>query len=220
VSAVRDYRDFPQAGKALNKHCESRVTHIDYGDVEHYRPKGGYVQAPGHLLQSPGYYWLAYDWSNLLLSCCLCNQRHKANLFPLLDATARAICHRDDVAGERPVFINPATENPTEFIGFNQEYPFGIDALGRGESTIKALGLDREELAEMRRKRLEEARRTIRTVRVLRHLRERDGQLCAELAQLLREHELAILSYGDPSTEYLAMLRALLATEGLLGTAP
>ena len=41
--------------------CESRITHIAYGDVEHFRPKAGVRQEPGDKLQRPGYYWLAYE---------------------------------------------------------------------------------------------------------------------------------------------------------------
>ena len=33
--------------------CESNITHIDYGDVEHFRPKGGYVQNNKETLNKP-----------------------------------------------------------------------------------------------------------------------------------------------------------------------
>jgi hypothetical protein len=55
------------------------------GDVEHFRPKGAYQQAQGESLKYPAYYWLAYKWENLYLSCSSCNSRHKKNLFPLQD---------------------------------------------------------------------------------------------------------------------------------------
>jgi len=67
--------------------CEARVAHVSHGDVEHFRPKGGFQQDEGDELIKPGYYWLAYDWSNLFLSCQICNQIHKKNLFPLADPT-------------------------------------------------------------------------------------------------------------------------------------
>src|SRR5262249_41491941 len=51
--------------------CESKMCHTGFGDVEHYRPKAGYKQREGDALGRPGYYWLAYEWSNLLLSCQL-----------------------------------------------------------------------------------------------------------------------------------------------------
>jgi hypothetical protein len=52
-----------------------------------FRPKGGWVQNDGDALTQPGYYWLAYEWSNLLISCQLCNQEFKKNRFPLLNPT-------------------------------------------------------------------------------------------------------------------------------------
>lgn len=45
--------------------CEARIGHIDDGDVEHFRPKKGFIQIEGDKLTRPGYYWLAYDWDNL-----------------------------------------------------------------------------------------------------------------------------------------------------------
>src|SRR5436305_12373624 len=52
--------------------CESKISHIAYGDVEHFRPKAGYRQHPADPLSRPGYYWLAYEWSNLYLACQMC----------------------------------------------------------------------------------------------------------------------------------------------------
>jgi hypothetical protein len=40
--------------------CESQVRHIAHGDVEHYRPKGGFRQNDPDPLEQPGYFWLAY----------------------------------------------------------------------------------------------------------------------------------------------------------------
>jgi hypothetical protein len=37
-----------QLGKCV--FCESKVAHIAYGDVEHFRPKAAYTQTPGLLL--------------------------------------------------------------------------------------------------------------------------------------------------------------------------
>jgi hypothetical protein len=57
--------------------CEAKPLHVSDGDVEHFRPKGGVRQADTDPLQQPGYYWLAYDWANLMFSCERCNRRHK-----------------------------------------------------------------------------------------------------------------------------------------------
>lgn len=130
--------------------CESKVTHISYGDVEHFRPKAGVRQKSGASLERPGYYWLAYDWSNLFFSCQLCNQRYKENLFPLIKQGDRAKSHNDDIDIENPIFINPA-EDAEKFISFRAEVIFAIDENPRGKETIKALGLDRDELNDMRK---------------------------------------------------------------------
>jgi hypothetical protein len=73
---------------------------------------------------------------------------------------------------------------------------------------VKVLGLDREELDEMRRRQLETARRTRRVVEVLQQKRKRDGKLQSDLAKLLAEHEAVLQDYRQPSTEYSVMLRA------------
>jgi uncharacterized protein (TIGR02646 family) len=130
--------------------CESKITHIAYGDVEHFRPKAAYRQDDSDALQRPGYYWLAYEWSNLFLSCQLCNQQFKKNLFPLADPSARAISHKDDLDSEQPLFIDPSMDDPERFISFRREVPFAVNDDPRGKATIKGLGLDRLKLNEKR----------------------------------------------------------------------
>ncbi|HEX8220057.1 MAG TPA: hypothetical protein VF914_12720 [Chloroflexia bacterium] len=132
--------------------CESK-TGLD-GDVEHYRPKAGYRQSKDEPLLRPGYYWLAYDWNNLLLACPACNQRFKKNYFPLANPNARAKSHKDDVSTEEPLFINPAERDPEQYIGFRYEISYPIDDNPLGTATIEALGLNREVLNEKRRDRL------------------------------------------------------------------
>lgn len=140
-----------QAGKCC--FCEAKITHISHGDVEHFRPKAGWVQDK-EKLNRPGYYWLAYDWQNLLLCCEICNRRHKRNLFPLLNADSRAGSHHQDIKNENPVFIHPVLDDPGLFIAFKEEIPVAINGNERGRKTIEQLGLDREELNEHRREKL------------------------------------------------------------------
>ena len=130
--------------------CESKIGHVAYGDVEHFRPKAGFQQSPSDPLTKPGYYWLAYEWSNLLLSCQICNQRYKRNLFPLQAPDDRARSHRDDVDRERPLLIDPSTTDPEPHIAFRCEVAYAVDDSALGKTTIEALGLNREELSERR----------------------------------------------------------------------
>lgn len=49
-------------------YCESAIENGSM-DIEHYRPKGGIIDDDTH----PGYWWLAFEWTNLLPSCRPCN---------------------------------------------------------------------------------------------------------------------------------------------------
>jgi hypothetical protein len=132
--------------------CEAKITGISHGDVEHYRPKGGFVQADGDTLTQPGYYWLAYDWSNLSFCCQICNQVYKKNYFPLANPAGRALSHHHPLAAEDALIINPAgdraTENPEDHITFRKEVVKGLTP--KGLETIKRTGIDRADLEEMR----------------------------------------------------------------------
>lgn len=138
--------------------CEAKPLHVSDGDVEHFRPKGGVRQADTDPLQQPGYYWLAYEWANLMFSCERCNRRHKKNLFPLVDPARRATTHRDSVANEAPYFVDPSAEDPEPYITYRDHVPVAIGGNARGEQTIDALGLRRPELNTDREEHLERLR--------------------------------------------------------------
>lgn len=147
--------------------CESNFRHVSPGDVEHFRPKGGYQQFHHEPIQKPGYYWLAYDWENLLIACENCNRSEKKNLFPLLEPEKRATKENKDIIAEKPVLINPWKENPDDFIKFNFEVPIGIDSDGRGQETIELLKLDENEhLATMRRDKLSRIETLIKLIEI------------------------------------------------------
>lgn len=179
--------------------CESKIRHIAYGDVEHFRPKSGYRQKPQDKLGRPGYYWLAYDWQNLLLSCQICNQRHKGNLFPLVVPSKRARSHTDDLSQEDPLFVDPSS-NPEKHISFRQEIPFAKNGSKKGRATIEALGLGRLLLNERRRERYE----LLKMLHALASLNPPSRE-SAQAKELLDK---AILD----SAEYASMVRAAVAS--------
>jgi uncharacterized protein (TIGR02646 family) len=130
--------------------CESKVEHISFGDVEHFRPKKGFVNSEGEQLIAPGYFWLAYDWNNLLFCCEICNRRNKKNLFPLFVPDDRMYMGVETGVVELPVFIDPASENPEDYIAFRGDVIFSKNDNLRGLETIKALDLNREALRSRR----------------------------------------------------------------------
>lgn len=73
------YRD-PAVIKALEAvfgakcaYCESRFAHVTPKDIEHFRPKSAIENKDSPPLL-PGYFWLAGEWTNLLVSCPDCNR--------------------------------------------------------------------------------------------------------------------------------------------------
>jgi len=181
--------------------CESKIDHISYGDVEHFRPKAGWVQ-DSETLNKPGYYWLAYEWDNLLLSCQLCNQRHKKNFFPLLPGSPRAQSYFDDCRNEMPVFVHPANEEVETIISFREEIPVAVAGNQRGRDTISKLCLDREQLNEQRRS-------TLSKIRMVYDLAKVFPDFPPELKEEARNKVRALLKESTlDETEYASMLRS------------
>lgn len=138
-------------------YCEAKVTHVSFGDVEHFRPKGKVMEDDSH----PGYYWLAYDLRNLLPSCALCNQGGgKMNQFPV-DKNLRANGPADPLRKEKPLLLHPCfDESPEKHIVFtipNLERRLFLGTVygrtKRGKTTIKICNLNREPLVTIRAKR-------------------------------------------------------------------
>ncbi|MFK7904648.1 MAG: hypothetical protein AB8B69_05970 [Chitinophagales bacterium] len=128
--------------------CERKT---EIGDVEHYRGKGGYQQSSTDTIIKPGYYWLAYDWSNLFFCCETCNRSNKRNYFPLENPDKRANGDSRNIEEEKPLIINPQKENPEnyiEYLGFSVR---AIKGNLKGKKTIEIIGLDRPFLNDNRR---------------------------------------------------------------------
>ncbi len=131
-------------------YCERKRDMKRESDVEHFRPKSE-VAGEDH----PGYWWLAYEWDNYLLSCKTCNQTYKKCHFPLIPGSPRAQGPNDDLNSEKPVLIDPAKEDPERFIGFYWSNAIFVKAIGldddlRGYETVKLLGLNKGTLPEQR----------------------------------------------------------------------
>ena len=143
--------------------CEAKISHISFGDVEHFRPKAAYKNDVNSGYVYPGYYWLCYDWGNLYFSCQICNQRFKGNFFPISDSATRASSIVRDTSFEDALFLDPGgADDPENHIHFDGAIP-GSNTI-KGKTTILHLGLDREELNEDRLTSLERLRSLERIV--------------------------------------------------------
>ncbi|RIV22601.1 hypothetical protein DYU11_16460 [Fibrisoma montanum] len=155
--SVKELLIFEQHGKCC--FCEADFTANGYGDVEHFRPKAGFTKTLAGKLNRPGYYWLAYDWSNLFFSCQICNQRYKKNYFPLEDETQRAKNHTFDYEAEVCQLVHPSKDNPEDHITFNRHVPVAKDK--RGKLSINGYGIDRPKLNTLREAHLQNVRNNI-----------------------------------------------------------
>lgn len=181
--------------------CERKTG--EGGDVEHFRPKAAVRQNRNTPLLRPGYYWLAYDWDNLLLACSECNQRHKKNLFPLLDPNTRARSHNDAVIAEEPLFLNPAQEDSTLHISFRKEIAFAVRGNRRGKETLAALALNRANLLEVRRDKL-------KILILMRQILDSHAKLSSDRQGrvLLKRAENYLTQAVTDAAEFAAMARA------------
>lgn len=133
-------------------YCESREQR-DHRDVEHHRPKGRADRSPG-CVEDHGYWWLAFTWDNLLLSCNSCNRSYKRIKFPLDVGSAPLIAEEGPPGREVPLLIDPAKESGVPHIQFRRERRMGSEVWiprarrgsRRGAMTIEVCGLDRDEL--------------------------------------------------------------------------
>lgn len=105
-------------------YCESKIKHISYGDVEHILPKS---KVPS----------LVFEWSNLTLSCTICNQTSKHDYYE-----------------PNAPLINPYIDDPEEHLIACGPMIWHKLGSSMGKLTELILKLNRSELVEQRVERL------------------------------------------------------------------
>ncbi len=148
-------------------YCESKIYANQHCDIDHFRPKAGLkddktgkpikCQVGGNTQDHPGYYWLAYDWMNLLPSCVLCNQPSsghssypigKRNYFPVMGTHAT---RPGDEVNEDPLLIHPVFEDPEDHLEVDKSGIFyAKNGSPKGETCIHILGLNDRHLPDER----------------------------------------------------------------------
>ena len=112
-------------------------------DLDHYRPKSSVHEDPEH----PGYYWLAFEWTNLRLSCHRANRPRihpetgetggKADHFPLLNEQVRARSPDDDLSLEEPALLDPTKADDVRLLSFSPNGEVALSPTHRGEPTAQ-----------------------------------------------------------------------------------
>jgi len=140
----------------------------DHDDIDHFRPKNQVKDennkevmiedSEGNLIPHHGYYWLAYDYRNLLPACSDCNHSYnpienkpygKGSRFPVKGKHAIKPVHIKD---EEPLLINPVDQDPSEHFTLDVETGIMSWISEQGKMCINIFGLnDREVLVEGRK---------------------------------------------------------------------
>lgn len=151
-------------------YCEANALVTGPFHVEHYRPKKAVTEQRQPITHT-GYFWLALEWYNLLLSCHHCNTSYsgsrrkktighpgKANEFRI---TGRRVPQpspdptqwQTELVHEQPLLLNPYFDDPAQHIAFDHmgvAYAKGNSE--RGKETIEVCNLNRQELITARQK--------------------------------------------------------------------
>ncbi len=133
-------------------YCESYLYAVMPVYVEHFRPKSSVIERPEH----PGYWWLASDWDNLLVSCPECSRVRdhagersgKGARFPVAVEAKRAFEEGAEI-DEEPLLLDPCRDHPESHLVFEPTGLVVSDTL-KGQTTITVLGLNRKGLVEAR----------------------------------------------------------------------
>jgi hypothetical protein len=153
-------------------YCEGKVTPQSFGVAEHWRPKSEVTVRSDDVVihvaeggrKHPGYWWLAYEWTNLLPACEHCNSgTGKNSQFPI---AGRYAYDPDQVADvdaldrqEQPLLLHPLRgDDPYRHLEFDD---LGLirprDGSLLGSTSIAVFDLKRGPLKEARLKRIQEA---------------------------------------------------------------
>lgn len=108
-------------------YCESKIKHIEFGDIEHILPKKKTARPD-----------LYVEWTNLTLACEVCNRINK----------------KDYYDPQIPL-INPYIDNPDDFFLFIGTIISARDNNSRGYVTESTLDLNRSDLVVQRNERLQ-----------------------------------------------------------------
>jgi predicted ATPase len=128
-------------------YCEAFFAAVQPVNVEHHRPKTGALGLDGTF--SPDHYWwLAYEWENLLPVCVDC-ARSKGTRFPVAKERAHDPQTGVDLLAEEPYLLDPRLEVPEEHIAFAEDGT-AVGRTERGRVTIETLGLNRSGLVPQR----------------------------------------------------------------------
>ena len=156
-------------------YCESKIPHIDHAHVEHIKPK-----ATGKFPH------LKFVWENLGYCCAKCNGS------------------KSDKYDASTPYINPYDENPEDHLVFLGWLIYSKRGSERGDLTIFDISLNRPELVERRKERIEKILAAINGCFRTKNQHLRD----AAIKSLIQESE--------PNKEYSFAVKSVLKLQSII----
>jgi uncharacterized protein (TIGR02646 family) len=128
-------------------YCETPMSTGSVGDVDSYRPRSRALGLDGKS-SSDHYWWLTYEWSNMLPSCTACNAL-KGKRFPVQRERASVGSLGTALLNESPLLLDPCADEPAEHLIFSED---GLVAgtTEKGRITVEVVGLNRTDLVGLR----------------------------------------------------------------------
>jgi len=198
-----------QASHGKCWYSEAREICSDY-HIDHFRPKNRAVNLDGGI--RPGYWWLAFNWTNFRVAGSICNSPHndtsgelrgKRDLFPLKDGSSIAGDPSDDLRDEVFYLLDPADPYDPLLLTFDETglpqpaAEEGSWQFERASVTAKVLFLDYPPMVDERKRIWIECRSLLAEIQRLIGLapaaisanRNRDLKLAMERLQALVRSE-------------------------------
>jgi len=121
-----------EAGADKCMYCESKISHIDFAHIEHFKPKA-----------QDKFPDLEFEWTNLGYACPKCNN------------------NKSDKFHSNAPYIDPYSEEPSEYFLAHGTWLFVKNGCERADLSIRDIGLNRPELLEKRLQKITEMQNAI-----------------------------------------------------------
>lgn len=179
-------------------YCETKIDFHNIGVVDRYRPYKGVRDQKEYFEDL--YWWLTYNWENLIYSCKECSQ-YKAAYFPI--EGKRALNKKNSLEKEKPLLINPCLGEPNLYFSYDEDGNIYSEK-DEGAQTIELLKLNRTNLIESRKLAKQEIIEIVERI-------VKNGSDSISLKEL--DYLQNIFNLEDPSIEFLSFKKWVLLNE-------
>jgi uncharacterized protein (TIGR02646 family) len=179
-------------------YCETKIDFHNIGVVDRYRPYKGVRDQKEYFEDL--YWWLTYNWENLIYSCKECSQ-YKSAYFPI--EGKRALNKKNSLEKEKPLLINPCLGEPNLYFSYDDDGNIYSEK-DEGVQTIELLKLNRTNLIESRKLAKQEVIEIVERI-------VKNGKDSIPLKEL--DYLQNIFNLEDPSIEFLSFKKWVLLNE-------